>query len=55
MQETAKKAYSKPQIEEVARLDRFIGSGYDQMYNDNKKFEFNMMFIYFETSVKMMG
>jgi hypothetical protein len=55
MQNPIKKTYSKPQIEEVARLDRFINDGYDEKFNDNTKYKLpNGMFIYFETSFNMM-
>lgn len=51
MQNATKKTYSKPQIEEVARLDRFINAGSAFKYNDNEKYKLpNGMYIYFETS-----
>lgn len=55
MQNTAKKAYAKPQIEEVARLDRFINAGSNFKYNDSEKYKLmNGMYIYFETSKPMV-
>lgn len=54
MQNPIKKTYSTPNIEEVARLDRFINDGSNNKYNDNTKYKLpNGMFIYFETSFNM--
>jgi hypothetical protein len=54
-----KKVYSKPVIEEIARLDRFIGAGSDAKFKDNVSYKLpNGQFVYFETSdptVFMMG
>ncbi len=51
-----KKAYSKPVIEEVGRLDRFIDSGFNRNFNDSRKLTISPgMYIYFETSKASMA
>lgn len=54
MQSATKKTYNKPQIEEIARLDRFISAGEQNKFQDNEKFKLaNGMWAYFHTSVNM--
>jgi len=43
-----KKTYSKPQIDEIARLDRFVNTMTNAKNNDGKKFYIYGGFIYFE-------
>jgi hypothetical protein len=38
--EINKKAYTKPEIDEVGRLNRFVNENYNQNNNDSKKFTF---------------
>ncbi len=46
---TEKKVYTKPEIDEIARLDRFVNDQFNAKNNDGKKLTFTTgNFIYFE-------
>lgn len=48
-----KKVYTKPQVDEIARLDRFVNAMTNAKNNDGKKLitpTYNVDYIYFETN-----